>query len=76
MKAWSEKYVDIKFDDFWTFRVCTYQARQTKAKVIKCVFSCYPEWVKGYKLSKIDLRASKFIISKNVTFDDTRMEMK
>ncbi|MCI83727.1 hypothetical protein A2U01_0105003, partial [Trifolium medium] len=43
---------------------------------VKCVFIGYPEGVKGYKLWKIEPGGSKFIISKDVTFDETQMGMK
>ncbi|MCI30563.1 hypothetical protein A2U01_0051773, partial [Trifolium medium] len=46
------------------------------ARAVKCVFIGYPEDVKGYKLWKMELGGSKFIISRDVTFDETRMGMK
>ncbi|MCI50088.1 hypothetical protein A2U01_0071332, partial [Trifolium medium] len=43
---------------------------------VKCVFIGYPEGVKGYKLWKMGPGGSKLIISRDVTFDETRMGMK
>ena len=43
---------------------------------MKCIFISYPEGVKGYKLWKMEPVRSKFIISRDVTFDETRMGMK
>ncbi|MCI71928.1 hypothetical protein A2U01_0093191, partial [Trifolium medium] len=46
------------------------------ARAVKCVFIGYPEGVKGCKLWKIGPGGSKFIISRDATFDETRMGMK
>jgi len=46
-------------------------------KALKCVFIGYPEGVKGYKLWKSESSGgSKFLISRDVTFDETCMGMK
>jgi len=36
----------------------------------------YPKGMKSYKLWKMEPGVSKFIISRDVTFDETRMGMK
>lgn len=41
------------------------------AMVMKCVFISHLESVKYYKFGKIDNGRSKFIISRNVTLDET-----
>ncbi|MCI62442.1 retrovirus-related Pol polyprotein from transposon TNT 1-94, partial [Trifolium medium] len=46
------------------------------ARAVKCVFIGYPEGVKGYKLWMMTPGRSKFIISRDVTFDETQMGMK
>ncbi|PNX59082.1 hypothetical protein L195_g051235, partial [Trifolium pratense] len=46
------------------------------ARAVKCVFIGYPEGVKGYKLWMMGPGRSKFIISRDVTIDETRMRMK
>ena len=43
---------------------------------MKSIFIGYPEGEKGYKLWKMEPGGSKFIISRDVTFDETRMGMK
>lgn len=45
------------------------------ARVVKCVFIGYLDVVKGYKLWRLDLRESKCFISRDVTFDETRVRM-
>lgn len=45
------------------------------ARAIRCLFLGYAKRVKGYRLWRLDLKPSKLIISKDVTFDETRMRM-
>ena len=45
------------------------------ARAIRCLFLGYAKGVKGYRLWRLDLKPSKLIISKDVTFDETRMRM-
>jgi len=45
-------------------------------RTVKCIFIGYLEGVKGYKLWKMEPGGSKFIIIRDVTFDETRMGMK
>lgn len=44
---------------------------------VNCVFIGYPRCVKGYKLRKMEYGLLKFIISKEIYFDDicTRMKL-
>lgn len=42
------------------------------ARVVKSIFLGYVEGVQGYRLWKLDPKPSKLIISKDVTFDETR----
>jgi len=52
--------------------------RQDKldARAVKRIFIGYPKGVKGYKLWKMEPGGSKFINSRDVTFDETRMRVK
>jgi len=44
---------------------------------MKCVFNGYLEGVKGYKLWKLkSIGGSRVMISRDVTFDETRKEIK
>ena len=46
-------------------------------RALKCVFIGYPKGVKGYKLWKLESSGgSNVLISRDVTFDETRMGMK
>ena len=45
------------------------------ARVVKCVFIGYSEGVKGYKLWKLEPGETRCIISRDVTFDESRMAM-
>ncbi|MCI37074.1 hypothetical protein A2U01_0058298, partial [Trifolium medium] len=46
------------------------------ARAVKFVFIGYLEGVKGYKLWKMEHGGSTFIVSRDVTFDETRIGMK
>jgi len=77
MEVWSRKpteYSNLKVFGALAFA----HVRQDKldARSMKCIFIGYPEGVKGYKLWKMKPGGSKFIISRDVTFDETRMGMK
>ncbi|KAK2447548.1 secreted RxLR effector protein [Trifolium repens] len=77
MEVWSGRPAD--YSNLKVFGALAYaHVRQDKldAKAVKCVFIGYPEGVKGYKLWKMEPGGSKFIISRDVTFDETRMGMK
>ncbi|WJX64387.1 hypothetical protein P8452_49170 [Trifolium repens] len=83
--------IDLKTPmEVWSGRPCDYSnlkifgclafahIKQDKldARAVKCVFIGYPDGVKGYKLWMMGPGRSKFIISRDVTFDETRMGMK
>ncbi|PNX90442.1 cysteine-rich receptor-like protein kinase 25-like protein [Trifolium pratense] len=77
MEVWSGKpadYSNLKVSRALAFA----HVKQDKldARAVKCVFIGYLEGVKGYKLWKMEPRGSKFIISKDVIFDETRIGMK
>jgi len=47
------------------------------ARTVKCVFTGYPENVKGYKSWKLEYGGrSRVVISSDVSFDETQMRMK
>lgn len=46
-----------------------------KARAIKCLFLGNAKGVKGYRLWRLDPKPSKLIISRDVTFDETKMGM-
>ncbi|WJX42094.1 hypothetical protein P8452_29365 [Trifolium repens] len=77
MEVWSGRPAD--YSNLKVFGALAYaHVRHDKldARAVKCVFIGYPEGVKGYKLWKMEPGGSKFIISRDVTFDETRMGMK
>ena len=45
------------------------------ARAVKCLFIGYPEGVKGYKLWKLEPGETRCIISRDVTFDESKMAM-
>ena len=45
------------------------------ARTVKCMLIGYPEGVKGYKLWKLEPGETRCIISRDVTFDESRMTM-
>ena len=45
------------------------------ARAVKCVFIGYPKGVKRYKLWKLEPGETRCIISRDVTFDESRMTM-
>ncbi|GAU10233.1 hypothetical protein TSUD_417410 [Trifolium subterraneum] len=77
MEVWSDKptdYSNLKI--FGALAFARVKQDKLDARVVKCVFIGYPNGVKGYKLWKMGPGGSKFIISRDVTFDETRMGMK
>ncbi|CAJ2668093.1 unnamed protein product [Trifolium pratense] len=77
MEVWSGKpadYSNLKI--FGALAFAHIKQDKLDARAVKCVFIGYPEGVKGYKLWKMKPEGSKFIISRDVTFDETRMGMK
>ncbi|CAJ2642413.1 unnamed protein product [Trifolium pratense] len=77
MEVWSGKpadYSNLKI--FGALAFAHVKQDKLDARAVKCVFIGYPEGVKGYKLWKMEPGGSKFIISRDVTFDVTRMGMK
>ncbi|MCI30598.1 retrovirus-related pol polyprotein from transposon tnt 1-94, partial [Trifolium medium] len=70
MEVWSGRPAD--YSNLKVFRSLAFaHIRQDKldARAEKCVFLGYPEGVKGYRLWKMEPGGSKFIISRDVTFD-------
>jgi len=77
MEVWSGRPAD--YSNLKVFGALAFaRVKQDKldARAVKCIFIGYPEGVKGYKLWKMDPGGSKFSISRDVTFDETRMGMK
>jgi len=78
VEVWSGKLVD--YSSLKVFGVLTYaHIKQDKLepRALKCVFIGYPKGVKGYKLWKLESSGgSNVLISRDVTFDETRMGMK
>ena len=48
---------------------------KSEARVERCIFIQYVHGVKRYKLWRLDLREVRYFMSKDVTFDNTRMTM-
>jgi len=76
MEAWSGEppdYSGLKVFGSLTFA----HVKQGKldARVVKCLFIGYLEGVKGYKLWKLKSGETRCIISRDVTFDESRMTM-
>jgi len=77
MEVWSGRPAD--YSNLKVFGVLAFaHVKQDKlnARAVKCIFMGYPKGVKGYKLWKMEPGGSKFIISRDVTFDETCMGMK
>jgi len=77
MEAWSGEppdYSGLKVFGSLTFA----HVKQGKldARAVKCVFNGYPKGVKGYKLWKLEPSETRCIISRDVTFDESRLEMR
>src|SRR4030067_1462565 len=78
MEVWSGQPADYStLKVFGSLAYAHIKQDKLDARAVKCVFIGYPEGVKGYKLWRMDSGGgSKFIISRDVTFDETRMGMK
>ncbi|CAJ2674023.1 unnamed protein product [Trifolium pratense] len=77
MEVWSGKPADYSnFKIFGALAFAHVKQDKLDARAVKCVFIGYLEGGKGYKLWKMEPGGSKFIISRDVTFDETRMGMK
>jgi len=77
MEVWSGKLADYSNSKvFGALAFAHVKQDKLDARVVKCIFIGYPEGVKGYILWKMEPGGSKFIISRDVTFDETRMGMK
>ncbi|KAK2414734.1 secreted RxLR effector protein [Trifolium repens] len=77
MEVWSGRpsdYSNLKI--FGCLAFAHIKQDKLDARAVKCVFIGYPDGVKGYKLWMMGPGRSKFIISRDVTFDETRMGMK
>ena len=74
MKVWSGRPTD--YSNLKVFGALVFAHDKLDARAVKCVFIGYPKGVKGYKLWKMEPGGSKFIISRDVTFDETRMGIK
>ena len=78
MEVWSGKPADYSsLKVFGALAYALIKQDKLEPRALKCVFIGYPEGVKGYKLWKLESGGgSKVLISRDVTFDETRMEMK
>ena len=76
MEAWSGEPPDYsKLKVFGSLAFAHVKQGKLDARVVKCVFISYPEGVKGYKLWKLESGETRCIISRDVTFDESRMAM-
>jgi len=76
MEAWSGEppnYSELKV--FGSLAFAHVKQEKLDARAVKCVFIGYLEGVKGYKLWKLELGETRCIISRDVTFDESRMAM-
>ena len=76
MEVWSGKPAD--YSNLRVFRALAYahvKKDKLEARAERCIFLGYAEGVKGYRLWRLEPKPSKLIISRDVTFDETRMEM-
>ena len=76
MEAWSGEppdYSELKV--FGSLAFAHVKQGKLDARAVKCVFIGYPEGVKGYKLWKLELGETRCIISRDVTFDESKMAM-
>ena len=74
MELWSGKPAD--YSNLRVFGALAYaHVKQDKleAWAIRCAFIGYPDGVKGYKLWRMEPGEPKCIISRDVTFDESRM---
>ena len=76
MEAWSGEppnYLGLKV--FGSLAFAHVKQGKLDARVANCVFIGYPKEVKGYKLWKLKPGETRCIISRDVTFDESRMAM-
>ena len=76
MEVWSGSPAD--YSNLRVFGALAYahvKKDKLDARVVKCLFLGYAEGVKGYRLWRLDPKPFKLIISRDVTFDETRMRM-
>ena len=76
MEAWSGEPPDYSgLKVFGSLAFAHVKQGKLDARGIKCVFIGYPKGVKWYKLWKLEPGETRCIISKDVTFDESRMAM-
>ena len=76
MEAWSGEPPDYSgLKVFGSLAFAHVKQGKLDARAVNCVFIGYPEGVKGYKLWKLELGETRCIISRDVTFDESRMSM-
>nr|KYP64673.1 Retrovirus-related Pol polyprotein from transposon TNT 1-94 [Cajanus cajan] len=74
MEAWHGKPVDYSnLRVFGSLAYAHVKEGKLEPRAVKCVFIGYPDGVKGYKLWKLEKGGGKCIISRDVTFDETKL---
>ena len=76
MEAWSGEPPDYsKLKVFGSLAFAHVKQGKLDARAAKCVFIGYPEGVKGNKLWKLKPGETRCIISRDATFDESRMSI-
>lgn len=76
MEVWDGKPADYSnLRIFGSLAYAHVRDGKLEPRAVKCVFLGYPKGVKGYKLWRLDPGGGKCIVSRDVTFDETRMPM-